>query len=74
MPRSVLQTLASSLILPRLDYGNATLVGIPSYLLDQLHSVMNSAAGLVFTSSVYDHISPLLHQLHWLIHCYMRRS
>ena len=28
--------------------------------------VMNSAASLVFSSSKYDAISPLLHQLHWL--------
>jgi len=27
---------------------------------------MNSAARLVFSSSRYDHITPLLHQLHWL--------
>jgi len=66
MPRSLLQSLASSLILSRLDYGNTTLVGISSYLLDRLQSVMNSTARLVFTSSRYDHITPLLHRLHWL--------
>ena len=27
---------------------------------------MTSAARLVFTSSKYDHITPLLHQVHWL--------
>ena len=31
-----------------------------------LQSVMNSAARLVFSSSRYDHITPLLRQLHWL--------
>ena len=66
LPRSVLQPLMSSLVLSRLDYGNATLAGIPSYLLQQLQSVMNSAARLVFSSSRYDHITPLLHQMHWL--------
>jgi len=66
LPRSVLQSLMSSLVLSRLDCGNATLAGIPSYLLQQLESVMNSAARLVFSSSRYDHITPLLHQLHWL--------
>ena len=29
VPRSVLQSLVTSLVLTRLDYGNATLVGIP---------------------------------------------
>ena len=54
------------LVLSRLDYCNATPAGIPSYLLQQLLSVMNSAARLVFSSSRYDHITPLLHQQHWL--------
>ena len=66
LPRSVLQSLMLSLVLSRLDYGNATLAGIPSHLLQQLQSVTNSAVRLVFSSSRYDHITPLLHQLHWL--------
>ena len=56
-----------SLVLTRLDHGNATLAGIPLYLLlKRLQSVMNSAARLVFSSSRYEHITPLLRQLHWL--------
>jgi len=46
VPRSVLQTLVTSLVLTRLDYA-----GIPLYLLKRLQSVMNSAARLVFSSS-----------------------
>ena len=49
-----------------MEYGIAALSGIPSYLLQRLRSVTNSAARLVFSSSKYDPISPLLHQLHWL--------
>jgi len=64
--RPVLQSLVTSLVLTRLDYGNATLAGIPLYLLKRLQSVMNSAARLVFSSSRYEHITPLLRQLHWL--------
>jgi len=66
VPRSVLQSLVTSLVLTRLDHGNATLAGIPLYLLKRLQSVMNFAAWLVFSSSRYEHITPLLHQLHWL--------
>ena len=44
VPRAVLQSLVVSLVLSRLDYGNATLVGIPQNLLRRLQSVMNAAA------------------------------
>ena len=64
VPKSVFQSLVTSLVLTRLDYGNATLAGVPLYLLKQLQSVMNSATRLVFSSSRYHHVSPLLRQLH----------
>ena len=58
----------TSVVLTRLDYGNANLAGILLYLLKQLQSVMNSTARQVFSSSRYDHnhITPLLRQLHLL--------
>jgi len=49
-----------------LDYGNTNLTSIPLYLLKRLQFVMHFAAWMVFSSSWYDHITPLLHQLHWL--------
>ena len=55
----------SSLVLCRLDYGNATLTGIPSHLIRRRQSVMNAAARMIYLTSRYDHISPLLSQLHW---------
>ena len=53
-------------LLSRLDHGNATLAGIPLYQLKSLESLMNFAAWLVFPSSRYNPITPLLHELHWL--------
>jgi len=64
--RSVLQSMVSSLVLSQLDYGNSTLAGVSSYLLSRLQSVMNAAARLIFSSSRFQHITPLLRQLHWL--------
>ena len=58
-PKSVIQ-------LTKLDFGNATLAGIPSFQLNRLQAVMNAAARLVFQSSRHDHITPLLYRLHWL--------
>ena len=48
--RPVLQSLVSSLVLSRLDYGNSTLTGVSSHLLSRLQSVMNAAARLIFSS------------------------
>ncbi len=64
--RPVLQSLVVSLVLSRLDYGNATLAGIPAYLTKRLQSVLNAAARLIYSSSRFNHVSPLLRQLHWL--------
>ena len=52
--------------LTRLDYSSATLAGLPAHLIDRLQSVMNAAARLIFSSRKYDHVTPLLHELHWL--------
>jgi hypothetical protein len=54
-----------SLVLPRPDYGNAVLAGIPVHLQLQ-QSVMNAATRLIYSSSRFDHITPLLRRLHWL--------
>ena len=54
------------LVLQRLDFGNATLVGLPAYQLSRLQSVLNAAARLVFSRSKHDHVTPLLQELQWL--------
>jgi len=62
----VLESLVVSLVLSRLDYGCATLAGLPSQLLDRLQSVQNAAARLIFGASRQVHVTPLLRSLHWL--------
>ena len=49
----------------RLDYGSATLAGLPK-LLDRLQSAQNAAARLIFGASRQVHITPLLRSPHWL--------
>jgi len=66
IPRQAILSLVVSLVLTRLDYGSATLAGLPAHLIDRLRSVMSAAARLVFSSRKYDHVTPLLHELHWL--------
>jgi len=63
---TVLQSLFVSLVLSRLDYGNATLAGLPGNQLDRLQSVINAAARFVCSARKYEHITPLLRDLHWL--------
>ncbi len=62
----VMQQLVVSLVLSRLDYGNATLAGLPAYLLQQLQSVMNAGARLIYGGNRFDHITIHLKNLHWL--------
>lgn len=64
--QSVLKTLVVALVLTKLDYGNAVLAGTPAYSLDRLQSVMHCAARLIHSSARYDHVTPLLIDLHWL--------
>ena len=66
LSHSVFLSLVAALVLTKLDLGNATLAGIPSFQLDCLQTVMNASTRLVFQSSRHDHITPLLYRLHWL--------
>lgn len=66
LPRQALHSLVVSLVLSRLDYGSATLAGISAYHIKRLQSVLNAGARLICSSRKYDHITPLLSELHWL--------
>ena len=49
-----------------LDYGNATLAGLSGRLTARLQSVLHAAARLIYSKRKYEHITPLLMELHWL--------
>jgi len=66
LPRSMLTMLISSFIMSKLDYCNAALVVLMHCDLDRLQSVINAAARFTVGAQQYDHISPLLVDLHWL--------
>jgi len=55
-----------SLVLSRVDYGNATLSGVPAYAISRLQSELNAAARLVFSLQKYDSVALLLQELYWL--------
>ena len=60
----VLRSLVASLVISRLDYGCAVLAGLPGHQLDRLQSVLNAAARLILSARKYDHVTPLLRELH----------
>ena len=60
------KTLVCAFVLSRLDYCNSLLSGCPQYHLKKLDKVQYSAARLVMQARKTDHITPILHKLHWL--------
>jgi hypothetical protein len=66
VPTSTLQTLVVSLILSRLDYGNAILIGLPAYLQHRIESVLNSSTRLIYDLHRSNHIADTLVTHHWL--------
>ena len=59
-------TFINGLFTMRLDYCNGLFFGLPKKLLDRLQKLQNRAARLLTYTRKYDHISPVLKQLHWL--------
>ena len=55
-----------ALVTARLDYANSLLQGSSSKEIKRLQRLQNRAAKLIFKAKKYDHVSPLLRQLHWL--------
>lgn len=60
------KSLVNSLVTSRMDYCNALLSGVPLKLLNQLQHLQNTAARVISRTSRYDHITPILKELHWL--------
>jgi len=60
------QSLVVALVLPRLDYGNATLAGLLACLLNRLQSVLNAGARSIVGLQRSEHITDALASFHWL--------
>lgn len=66
VPRPLLRTLVTSLVISRLDYCLSALYGITSVQTQRLQSVLNASARLIFSTNRFAPVSPLLRALKWL--------
>jgi hypothetical protein len=66
VPPTALVPLANALVSSRLDYCNALLSGISKSNLSRLQRIQNCLARAITKTSKYEHIKPVLKELHWL--------
>ena len=60
------RSLFTALVIPKLDYCNSLLAGLPQYLVRKLQRTQNAAARVIKRRSKRSHITPTLKKLHWL--------
>ena len=63
---SAASAVIHAFITTRLDYCNHLYFGLPRYKVKKLQQIQNIAARYVTCARKYDHITPVLEQLHWL--------
>ena len=59
-----LKTLASALVLSRIDYGNMALDSLPGVAKQSIYSIINTTARLSTGVRKHDHINPVLKKRH----------
>ena len=62
----VAQTLVNALVTSKFDYCNSLLSKLPANATSKLQRAQNAAAKLITKSKKFEHVTPLLKELHWL--------
>ena len=60
------KTLVNAFVTSHLDHCNSLLFGLLQCQLDHLQKILNAAARVICLKPKFDHITPVLVQLHWL--------
>jgi len=60
------KTLIHAFVSSRLDYCNSLLVGVADCVIRKLQGVQNAAARMITGTRKFDHVTPILRELHWL--------
>ena len=66
LPIETCKTLIHAFVTSHLDRNNSLLTGINKTLIKKLQRIQNTAARIITRSKKYDHITPVLKELHWL--------
>ena len=66
LSRSATKRLINAFFSSKLDYCNSIPPGLPSYELEKLQRLQNTAAKLTVRAKTTAHITPVLKSLHWL--------
>ena len=66
LPIDVAKSLINAFVISRLDYCNGLYANLPENQLKRLQSILHAAARLLYKTSRYSSITPLLRKLHWL--------
>ena len=60
------QTVVHALVCSQNDTNNSLYCGLPYTQLQGLQRIQNAAARVIYKKSKYEHVTPLLYELHWL--------
>ena len=67
LTQNAAEKLVYAFITSRLDYCNSLLYGLPSSSIKKLQKVQNMAVKILTLRRKYEHITPILQELHWLL-------
>ncbi len=66
LDKKSLEIITHAFVTNRLDSNNSLLVGLPDCLIRKLQYVQNSTARMITRTQKFEHITPILKDLHWL--------